>query len=107
MKSKSEKPSPEAKALSLYLMAYKGTSASHKQKSKRINKQWGLVLRGELDSDVYLKEVKVMLAAFGGYEAVVENTVKFYIDKTGEWKLEGEDKYCIDAKKIAERLKAK
>ena len=35
---------------------------------------------------------------------VVEKTVEFYIKKTGAWKLKGNDKYCKDAKKIAEKL---
>ena len=40
----------------------------------------------------------------GGYSVVVQKTVKYYIDKTGEWTLKGEDKYCLDAKKVADTL---
>jgi len=104
MKNKLEKPSPEAKALSLFLMAHKKTSTLHKEKSKRINRLWGLVSKGEYSIDKYLEEVQVMLKSFGGYSEVVEKTVRFYIKKTGEWKLEGDDKYCQDAKEVADRV---
>ncbi len=104
MKNKLEKPSPEAKALSLFLMAYKKTSPIHKEKSKRINRLWSLVAKDELSMIDYLKEVKNMLTSFGGYSEVVEKTVRFYIKKTGEWKLEGDDKYCLDARQIADKV---
>ena len=104
MTKKLEKPSPEAKALSLFLMAFKKSSPMHKEKSKRINKQWGRVAKEELPMSDYLKEVNAMLTSFGGYDKVVEQTVQFYITKTGEWKLEGKDKYCLDAKAIADRI---
>lgn len=104
MKNNTQEPSPEAKALSLYLMAFKSTSPAHKQSSKRINKFWRLVTRNEMSSADYLKEVKQMLDFYGGYRKVVEKTVQFYIKKTGAWKLKGNDKYCKDAKKIAEKL---
>ena len=104
MKKKLEKPSPEAKALSLYLMAYKATSPTHKEKSKRINRLWGLVLKDELSQSEYLEEVRKMLTSYGGYSEVVEQTVRFYIEKTGEWKLQGDDKYCLDAKEIADKI---
>ncbi len=107
MTKKLEKPTPEAKALSLFLMAYKKTSPIHKEKSKRINKQWGRVAKDELAMSDYLKEVNSMLNSFGGYDKVVEQTVQFYITKTGEWKLEGSDKYCLDAKLIADRILSK
>ena len=58
MKNNTQEPSPEAKALSLFLMAYKSTSSAHKQSSKRINKFWRLVTRNEMSSADYLKEVK-------------------------------------------------
>ncbi len=45
---KSNKPTPEAKALSLFLMAYKTESPSYKEKSKRINRLWKLVLTEDL-----------------------------------------------------------
>ena len=48
-----------------------------------------------------------MLETYGGYAAVVEKTVKFYIEKTGEWKLKGDDKYCLDAKEVADRMLSK
>jgi hypothetical protein len=99
-----DKPSPEVKALSLFLMAHKNTSQAYKEKSKRINKLWSQVLAGGTTKSVYLEEVQNMLDFFGGYPAVVEKTVKFYIEKTGEWKLEGNDKYCLDAKKVADEI---
>mgnify|MGYP006201631267 CR=1 FL=1 len=104
MTKKSVKPSPEAKALSLYLMAYKTKDPIYKEKSKRINRMWSLVLKEELNKTDYLEEVQSMLISFGGYDEVVEKTVQFYIKKTGEWTLKGKDKYCIDAKKIADQI---
>lgn len=104
MNNNVEKPSAEAKALSLFLMAFKSKSPVHKEKSKRINKLWKLVLNDELDSSYYVKEVKVILTSFGGYSKVVELTVKHYIDKTGAWTLKGDDKYCKDAQEVADSL---
>ena len=104
MKRHIEKPSPEAKALSLFLMAYKTKSPIYKEKAKRISKIWNLVKADEFAPKDYLKEVDVTLKSFGGYEEVVEKTVKFYIEKTGAWTLEGDDKYCIDAKEVADRI---
>ena len=98
------KPSPEAKALSLFLMAFKKTNPAYKEKAKRINKQWDLVTAGELSKSAYMEEVQKALASYGGYSEVIEKTVQFYIDKTGEWKLEGDDKYCLDARKIADKI---
>ena len=51
-----------------------------------------------------MKEVQNMLTLYGGYSDVVEKTVRFYIEKTGEWKLKGDDKYCLDAQIIADKL---
>jgi len=107
MRRNTEKPSPEAKALSLFLMAYKTTSPIFKEKSKRINKQWDLVQSGELSKSDYMEEVQQMLTSFGGYTEVVEKTVRFYIKTTGEWKLEGKDRYCLDAKQIADKIMTK
>ena len=104
MKKKSEKPSPEAKALSLFLMAYKTIDPLYKEKNKRINRLWDLVKMGELDRSDYNVEVQNMLDLYGGYSEVVEKTVQFYIEKTGEWTLKGDDKYCIDAKKVADKI---
>jgi hypothetical protein len=106
MKKNKEKPSPspEAKALSLFLMAYKSINPSYKEKAKRINRQWDLVKEGKLIKADYMKEVQSMLTSYGGYSEVVEKTVKFYIKKTGEWKLQGEDKYCQDAKLVADKI---
>ena len=104
MKKKSEKPSPEAKALSLFLMAYKTIDPIYKEKSKRINRLWGLVTKDEFGKEDDGKEIKNMLDSYGGYLEVVEKTVKFYIEKTGEWKLNGDDKYCKDAKLIADKI---
>ena len=106
MKSNTEKssPSPEAKALSLFLMAYKAGDPVIKEKAKRINRLWDLVMKNELSKDEYAEEVKTMLASFGGYTDVIEKTVRFYIDKTGEWTLIGNDKYCVDAAKVANSI---
>ena len=99
-----EKPSPEAKALSLFLMAYKTTDPVYKEKAKRINRQWDLVTKEELSKSDYREEVQSMLTSYGGYSEVVKKTVRFYIEKTGEWKLEGDDKYCRDAQQIADKM---
>ena len=99
-----EKPSPEAKALSLFLMAYKTTDPVYKEKAKRINRQWDLVTKEELSKSDYREEVQSMLTSYGGYSEVVEKTVRFYIEKTGEWKLQGDDKYCRDAQQIADKM---
>ena len=104
MKTKTEKPSPEAKALSLFLMAYKTINPIYKEKSKRIKMLWGLVKINELSKSDYIKEVQNMLTSYGGYSEVVEKTVRFYIEKTGEWKLQGDDKYCLDARQIADKI---
>jgi hypothetical protein len=102
-----EKPTPEAKALSLYLMAHKSISASHKDKARRMNKLWDQDKTGELAKEDYAEEVNNVLEAYGGYKKVIEQTVKFYIQKTGKWSLEGEDKYCLDAKEIADKVMEK
>ena len=101
---KKEKPSAEAKALSLYLMAYKTTSPVIKEKAKRINKLWDRVISEEISKDEYLEEVQSTLTSYGGYSEVIEKTVKYYIEKSGKWNLKGDDKYCIDANKIADKL---
>jgi hypothetical protein len=62
------------------------------------------VRNDELSRADYLEEVQSMLTEYGGYSDVVEKTVKYYIDKTGEWKLQGEDKYCLDAKRVADKI---
>jgi len=98
------KPTPEAKALSLFLMAYKTKDHKYKETSKRINKMWDLVMEGELSRTDYNDEIQKLLTSFGGYAVVVEKTVRFYIKKTGEWKLKGEDKYCEDAQKVADEI---
>lgn len=98
------KPSPEAKALSLFLMAHKKTNPSFKEKAKYINKQWDLVVSGDLSNSAYMEEVQKTLASYGGYSEVITKTVQFYINTTGEWKLKGDDKYCLDALKIADEI---
>ena len=103
-KKQIEKPSPEAKALSLFLMAYKTKNPIYKEKSKRINRLWDLVKLDKLSRSDYMEEVQNMLTSYGGYEEVVEKTVRFYIETTGEWKLKGDDKYCQDAQEIADRI---
>lgn len=107
MNNKSEKPSPEAKALSLFLMAFKSTNPVQKEQSKRISRLWGLVNSEELSMDEYTEKVESMLTLNGGYDQVVEKTVRHYMEKTGEWKLKGDDKYCQDAQRIADRLLSK
>ena len=104
MKKNMGKPSPEAKALSLFLMAYKTINPIYKDKSKRINRRWDLVKNNELSRSDYMEEVQNMLTSYGGYSEVVEKTVRFYIEKTGEWKLQGDDKYCLDARQIADKI---
>ena len=104
MNDHKEKPSAEAKALSLFLMAYKTANPSYKEKSKRINKQWDLVREDKLSRTDYMEEVQSMLTSFEGYSVVVEKTVGHYLKKTGEWKLQGDDKYCMDAKKVADTI---
>jgi len=103
-KKKTEKPSPEAKALSLYLMAFKSTKPINKENAKRINKQWDRVKLNELSMEDYMEDVQKMLKSYGGYSKVVEETVWYYIKKTGTWKLEGDDKYCIDAQEFADKI---
>ena len=104
MNKKSEKPTAEAKALSLFLMAYKTTDPKYKEMAKRINKQWDLVKLDKRTKRDYDLEVESMLLSLGGYSEVVEKTVRFYIKKTGEWKLQGDDKYCLDAQLVADRV---
>ena len=99
-----DKPSPQAKALSLFLMAYKNTSPVIKEKYKRIKKQWSRVLSGELSTNDYSEEVQNTLKFYGGYAEVIDKTVKYYVDKTGEWTLKGDDPYCVDAQKVADQL---
>jgi len=103
MKKNSPKPSAEAKALSLFLMAYKTTNPIYKEQSKRINRLWSLVKYNELDNDEYMVEVNNMLDLYGGYLEVVEKTVKYYIEKTGKWTLEGDDKYSKDAHNFVDK----
>jgi len=104
MQKNTEKPTPEAKALSLFLMAYKTKDPKYKEKSKRINKLWDLVMDGELSRTDYNDEIINLLTSYGGYAVVIEKTVRYYIEKTGEWKLKGEDKYCEDAQKVADKI---
>ncbi|RYM31338.1 hypothetical protein ERX46_16785 [Brumimicrobium glaciale] len=104
MAKSKEKPSPEVKALSLFLMAFKKKSPAYQEKSKRINNLWNKVVSDDLSKAAYLEEVQNMLASFGGYSVVIEKTVRHFIEKTGEWKLEGNDKFCVDAKKVADKI---
>lgn len=104
MSKNTEKPSAEAKALSLFLMAHKNSKPIYKGQAKRMNKQWERVKENELSMEEYMDEVHNMLSTFGGYLKVVEETVWYYIRKTGEWKLKGDDKYCQDAQQIADKI---
>jgi hypothetical protein len=107
MNKNSAKPTPEAKALSLFLMAHKSVNPTFKNESRRMNSLWDKVSINKITKDQYQEEVQKALTNYGGYDAVVEKTVKFYIDKTGEWKLQGDDKYCVDAKAVADKLLTK
>lgn len=107
MEKTTEKPSAQAKALSLFLMAYKTKDNAYKEKSKRINRLYDLVKTNELEKEEYAKEVDSMLDLYGGYEAVIEKTIQYYLDKTGEWKSRGEDQYAQDATKIAKKMGVK
>lgn len=107
MKKQIEKPSPEAKALSLFFMAYKNIDPKYKDKARRINRQWDLVGYKQISKTDYMNEVESMLEEYGGYTEVIEKTVKYYIEKTGEWTLKGDDKYCVDAKEIADKILGK
>ncbi|MFT5750434.1 MAG: hypothetical protein ACI93S_001717 [Ancylomarina sp.] len=60
-----------------------------------------------LSSSDYMEEVQNMLTSYIGYLEVVEKTVKFYIEKAGEWTLKGNDKYCLNAKEIADKIMKK
>jgi hypothetical protein len=104
MNRKAGKPTAEAKALSLFLMAFKSSNPAYKEKSKRINRLWSLVLKNELSTAEYAEKVDKTLTSYGGYDEVIEKTVKYYVDKTGEWTLKGEDKYCLDAQLVADRM---
>jgi len=97
-------PSPAAKALSLFLMAYKSKDLKYKEELKRINKRWDLYQLGELNEKDYSREVDTMLKDHGGYESVVEKTVRYYIEKTGAWTLTGDTQYHKDAQAVADKL---
>ena len=102
-----DKPTAEAKALSLFLMAFKSTNPTYKEKSNRISRLWNQVKDGELSNDDYMKEVQSLLTKYGGYNEVIWKTVKFYIEKSGRWTLKGDDKYCKDAQEIADKILSK
>jgi hypothetical protein len=104
MKKPIHKPTPEAKALSLFLQAFKSKDNKYKEELKHINRQWDLFLAGELDQQDYMRAVLHMLETYGGYEMVLEQTVKHYIDTTGSWIGKGDDQYQQDAQAVAERL---
>lgn len=104
MKDLNLKPSPEAKALSLFLMAFKASKPAIKEQAKRMNKQWDRVKEGELSKEEYDVKVKSVLQSHGGYEKVLKDTVYFYIKKTGKWTLTGDDKYCRDAQELADKI---
>ena len=104
MKKNSPTPTPEAKALSLFLMAYKTVDPKYKEQAKRIKKLWSRVIEGTMERDDYNISVQSMLTQHGGYDEVVEKTVRYYIKKSSEWTLVGDDKYCRDAQQIADRI---
>jgi len=88
MKSKSSKssPTPEAKALSLFLMAYKTKDLSYKEHAKRINRMWDQVKYGELRKEDYQEEVVKALTSYGGYDAVVEKNSEILYRE--DWRME-------------------
>lgn len=104
MKKITAKPTPEAKALSLYLMAFKSSKPAIKEQAKRMNKHWDKVKSGELSKEDYAIKVDSVLKSFGGYEKVLKDTVYHYIRKTGKWTLQGDDKYCQEAQELADKI---
>lgn len=106
MSDNTQKPTKEAKALSLFLMAFKGKKPIYKEKLKRINRVWNLVKNEEFPDEEYQKEVNELLSEYGGYAAVVEKTVQHYINTSGGWNLNGEDEYNADAQKVADKINA-
>lgn len=98
------KPTAKAKALSLFLMAYKTKDPFYKEELKRINRQWDLLKKDKITQEDYADTVQAMLETYGGYEAVVEKTVRFYVETTGQWKLTGDDQYCRDAQQVADKI---
>jgi len=87
MKNNLEKPAPEAKALSLFLMAHKNVGSEHKENANYIKELWSMVLNGKLDQRKYSQEVSAMVKFYGGDEKGVENKVKYFFYKNGEVKL--------------------
>ena len=63
-----------------------------------------LVKKDELSREDYMTEVEKMLDMYGGYEGVIEKTIRYYIEKYGEWKSNGDDQYSQDANIIATRI---
>lgn len=104
MSHKTEKPSPEVKALSLFLMAYKAKNPQYKEKSKRLNRLWDLVKTNQMSKVDYMDEINSTLESYGGYSEVIEKTVKFYIETTGAWKGQGNDQYAKDTQAVADSL---
>ena len=85
-------------------MAFKTIDPIYKEKSKWINKQWDMVQSRELSRTEYQEKVQKMLTSYGGYSEVLEKTVKHYIKTTGKWTMKGDDKYCQDARKVADGI---
>lgn len=104
MRRETEKPTAEAKALSLFLMAHKTSSPTYKDQARRMNRLWDMVQINKLERSEYANEVQKMLDSYGGYSEVIEKTVRFYLKKSGEWKLKGDDKYCQDAQAIVDKI---
>jgi len=88
-------------------MAHKSIDPIYKEQSKRMNKLWDIVLENDSRMKDYIKEVQKLLTSHGGYEEVVEKTVKYYIEKKGEWNLKGDDKFSKDAQKVADKIMKK
>ena len=63
-----------------------------------------MVQSRELSRTEYQEKVQKMLTSYGGYSEVLEKTVKHYIKTTGEWTMKGDDKYCQDARKVADGI---
>ena len=75
MNKTTNKPSAEAKALSLFLMAYKTKDPVYKEKSKRINRLWSLVKYGEMRKEDYVLELDKMIKSWHNYISISHNVL--------------------------------
>ena len=82
MKKNNHTPTPEAKALSLYLMAFKASNPALKEQAKRMNKEWDRVKEALLTKEDYAVKVESILRSHGGYDKVLKDTVYHFIKKS-------------------------